>query len=102
MKKIQIIEIGDKVRSFDFDCKEVDTINSCYVEGIVESIEGHPIGGGGKYIKFKITKKIFAGEDLKETVGEYNWVPQNGQETWTGKETNNAVKIKRCIEKSMI
>jgi hypothetical protein len=93
MKKVEIIKVGDKVRSFDFDCKEVDTINSCFVEGIVESIEGHPMGGGGEFVKFIITKKVFSGEETDRSVGEYNWVPQNGQKQWTGKLTNNVIKI---------
>jgi hypothetical protein len=93
MKKVEIIKVGDKVRSFDFDCKEVDTINSCFVEGIVESIEGHPMGGGGEFIKFEITRKVFSGEETNRSVGEHNWVPQNGQKQWTGKLTNNVIKI---------
>ena len=93
MSKVEIIKVGDKVRSFDFDCKEVDTINSCFVEGVVESIEGHPQGGGGEYLKFKISRKIFSGEEITQTIGDFNWVPQNGQKTWTGKLINNVVKI---------
>ena len=93
MTKVEKIKVGDKVRSFDFDCKELDTINSCFVEGIVESIEGHPMGGGGEYLKFKISRKVFGGKERTETLGEFNWVPQNGQETWLGKVTDNVVKI---------
>jgi|TARA_B100000035_G_scaffold270098_1_gene244278 hypothetical protein len=88
------VKVGDKVRSFDFHYRDIDGENACYVEGIVESIEGHPIGGGGKYAKFKITRKIFGGEEREETLGEYNWAPQNGQEDWTGKLTNHMEVIK--------
>ena len=93
MTKVQKIKVGDKVRSFDFDCKELDTINSCFVEGVVENIEGHPMSGDGEYLKFKISRKIFGGKEIPQTIGDYNWVPQNGQMTWLGKVTDNVVKI---------
>ena len=90
---VKTVKVGDKVRSFDFDSHEVEGRDACYVEGVVESIEGHPMGGGGEYVKFLITKKIFSGKERTGSVGEFNWVPQNGQETWTGKLTNHIVKI---------
>lgn len=91
---MKIVKVGDKVRSFDFHHKDKNGINACYVEGIVESIGGHPFGGGGKYAKFKITRKVFSGEEREETLGEYNWAPQNGQENWNGKLTNQMEVIK--------
>jgi hypothetical protein len=93
MTKAEIIKVGDKVRSFDFHDRDANAFDACYVEGVVESIEGHPLGGGGEYLKFKITKKVFSGKNVERTVGEYNWVPQNGQETWTGDITDHVVKI---------
>jgi len=93
MDNIQIIKEGDKVRSFDFDSRDIKGNDACYVEGVAESIEGHPMGGGGKYVKFKITRKVFSGEERSGSLGEYNWAPQNGQEDWTGKLTNQLAKI---------
>tara|TARA_B100001287_G_scaffold240575_1_gene215048 strand:+ start:2577 stop:2864 length:288 start_codon:yes stop_codon:yes gene_type:complete len=94
MSKVKTVKVGDKVRSFDFHSRDVEGIDACYVEGVVESIEGHPMGyGDGEYVKFLITKKIFSGEERTETLGEYNWVPQNGQENWNGKLTNHIEKI---------
>lgn len=93
MIKVEIIKVGDKVRSFDFQDRDANAFDACYVEGVVESIEGHPQGGGGEYLKFKITRKVFGGKELDVTIGDYNWVPQNGQETWTGKITDHVVKI---------
>jgi len=93
MTKMTKVKVGDKVRSFDFDSHEVKGKDACYVEGVVESIEGHPMSGDGEYAKFKITKKIFGGEERTETLGEYSWAPQNGQQTWLGKLTNHLTII---------
>lgn len=81
-------KVGDNVRSHDFDERDITGPNACYVEGIVESIEPHPMGGGGNFVKFKISKKIFGGKEIERTVGEYNWVPQNGSYSIMGQTTN--------------
>lgn len=93
MDTIYKAQVGDNVRSHDFSGRETEGPNACYVQGIVESIGPHPLYGGEKnYVKFKITKKIFGGKEITKTIGEYNWVPQNGSHTWMG-PTTNIVKV---------
>lgn len=93
MDTVYKAQVGDNVRSHDFTYRDTEGPNACYVEGIVESIEGHPVYGSGKYLKFKITKKIFGGKEISQTLGEYNWVPQNGAYSIMG-PTDNVEKIK--------
>ena len=88
METIYEAQVGDNVRSHDFNDRDITGPNACYVQGIVESIEGHPMGGGGKFVKFKITKKIFGGKEITEKLGEYNWAPQNGSYSFMGSTTN--------------
>jgi hypothetical protein len=88
-----IINVGDKVRSYDFRSHK-----DCYVEGIVESIEGHPLGGGTDakiYLKFLITRKVFNGKEIldHDTIGEYNWVPQNGVPVAMSDRLTNEVEL---------
>lgn len=85
-----IIKVGDKVRSYDFP-----TSKDCFVEGVVESIEGHPLGGGGEFLKFKINRKVFSGKEIldSERIGEYNWAPQNGQVQMMSDELTNGVEL---------
>lgn len=92
MNTLYEAQVGDKVRSHDFMSRDIEGPNACYVEGIVESIEGHPLYGSGNYIKFKILKKVFGGKERNETLGEYNWVPQNGSFSIMG-PTDNVEKI---------
>lgn len=92
--KISKIKIGDNVRSFDFvGNTDIEGKNACFVEGIVESIEGHPVSGGGSFYKFKIIRKIFGGQERSEQNGEYNWAPVNGQKDLFGREVNQVFKI---------
>jgi len=87
------IKIGDNVRSFDFvGNKDMEGANACYVEGIVESIEGHPLGGRASFYKFKIVRKIFGGIECDQD-SEYNWAPVNGQKDLFGREVNQVELI---------
>jgi hypothetical protein len=70
------IKVGDKVRSFDFDFREITGENACFVEGIVEGI------GPGRY-KIKTTKRIFGGEN-KADYKEYYYPPKNGTPSFWG------------------
>ena len=84
---------GDKIRSFDFDSKDLEGNNACYIEGVVEAITEHPVSGGGRYYKFKCTRKIFGGKEIKESIGDEVYAPLNGMKTWTGEELNQVEKI---------
>ena len=85
-----IIKVGDKVRSYDFP-----TSKDCFVEGVVESIEGHPLSGTGEYLKFKVTRKVFGGKEIfdADSIGEYNWAPQNGLSQMLSDELTNGVEL---------
>ena len=78
------IQIGDRVRSFDFVSRDITGENACYVEGIVEDIGVFGFSGCDRYL-IRVGRHVFAGEDLPEgdaprcgLVGQCVYPPING------------------------
>ena len=70
-----MIEVGDKVRSFDFDyCRDLTGERACYVEGYVVGIEPH--GGCDRYV-IAVDRAVFGGEE-REVWPKKVYPPVNG------------------------
>lgn len=81
------INIGDKVRSFDFPThRDIEGPDACFVEGIVEGFEGN-------HLVIKVTREVFEGEDLEVIGGRKVRAPLNGLRTSRGRITDGVVKI---------
>jgi hypothetical protein len=70
------IKIGSKVRSFDFESRDLTGQNSFYVEGVVVDISD--MSGNGRY-SILVEKQIFRGEEANYHVGTIVYPPVNGQ-----------------------
>tara|TARA_R110002020_G_scaffold46591_1_gene132525 strand:- start:953 stop:1441 length:489 start_codon:yes stop_codon:yes gene_type:complete len=81
------INIGDKVRSFDFAAhRDIEGPDACFVEGIVEGFEGN-------HLVIKVTREVFEGENLEVIGGRKVRAPLNGLRTSRGRITDGVVKI---------
>ena len=69
------IEIGSKVRSFDFDSRDLVGENAFYVEGVVVDIS--ETSCNGRY-SILVEKQIFRGEEANYHVGTIVYPPVNG------------------------
>ena len=74
-----MIQVGDRVRSFDFVRgdfgRDLGGERACYVEGVVESFverEGCP-----RY-EVRVDRDVFGGQDLDVRVGDLVYPPVNG------------------------
>lgn len=68
MENVHYIEkagpfVGDRVRSFDFDCRDLEGERACYMEGQVVGLE--QIEGCWRY-KIEVRKSIFRGMDMTD------------------------------------
>lgn len=74
------INIGDKVRSYDFFDRSLEGPNACYIEGVVEAIGSFPnfIDATPRY-EIRCTKQVFEGKEIKPE-DEYFYPPVNGLE----------------------
>ena len=73
---IEVLEVGDKVRSYDFE--RIDGLGKdCYIEGIIEGIVRLPHNSHHSY-KLKATKRIFGGKDVTHKMEDYYYPPVNG------------------------
>lgn len=79
------ISVGDQVRSFDFESRDVAGKNACYVEGLVESIES------GRYL-IRVNRQVFEGKERGELVGSLVYPPCNGTRSWLGR-VNDGVAL---------
>jgi hypothetical protein len=85
--KIQTITEGQRVRSFDFDGRDLEGERACYVEGTVMGFDN--IQGCDRYV-IKVSKRVFGGEEV--TPEDDTFIPPvNGTPTWMGGVTN-------CVE----
>ena len=75
-----MIQVGSKVRSFDFargdGGRELEGERACYVEGIVEGFK--EVEGCERYI-VRVDRKVFGGEE-EDILGRFPYVypPVNG------------------------
>jgi len=88
-----IIEIGDHVRSFDFERRDLDGEYACYMEGdVIEIVHWQ---GCDRY-RIRVTDRIVGGknigvsDDFKEVLP-----PVNGTPTSLGRVCNGVVKMNR-------
>lgn len=79
------IQIGSKVRSFDFHSRDTTGEDACYVEGEVVDIRWD--GGCDRYV-ILIEKQVFAGKEEDTHVGTLVLPPVNGTPKWTGGVTD--------------
>lgn len=88
------INIGDKVRSFDFSSMpngfDIEGPDACFIEGIVEGfIE---VEGCMRY-DIKATRRVFNGVEKDIEEGQRFIPPVNGTPTMLGRITNGVVKV---------
>ena len=69
------IQIGSKVRSFDFHSRDITGEDACYVEGEVIDIRWD--GGCDRYV-ILIEKQVFAGKEEDTHIGTLVQPPVNG------------------------
>jgi len=95
------IQIGDKVRSFDFPGRDLTGERACYVEGIVVAIAPRPrpcMDGIERY-HIRITARVFGGirKEPREILAEYRrglaLPPVNGTRQYLGNPTDGVEKI---------
>jgi len=76
------IQIGNRVRSFDFadgpDGRALEGESACYVEGVVMAIE--EIRGCDRY-KILVDRDVFSGKESDNRVGNEVFPPVNGTPT---------------------
>lgn len=71
------IEIGSKVRSFDFDHRDLEGDNAFYVEGKVVNILSGGVYGCDRYV-ILVGRQIFQGEEVDYHIGKEILPPVNG------------------------
>ncbi len=69
------IQIGSKVRSFDFDSRDITGEDACYVEGEVVDIQWD--GGCDRYV-ILVEKQVWGGVEESDNVGFTVQPPVNG------------------------
>ena len=80
------IQVGDRVRSFDFRCHDLEGERACYIEGRLVAIQEHQYECNRYMIR--VDRKVFAGEELEVELGTYVYPPINGAPTLFGRTTD--------------
>ena len=90
---INNIEVGDLVRSYDFN-----DIDDCYVEGIVIEM-GVRMQGSDRY-KIAPVKSVQNGEECPDSLrlNHFIYPPVNGTQSWMGGVTNCVKRIRRISD----
>jgi len=86
------LQVGDRVRSFDFDSRELEGPSACYIEGVIEDV-GLFEGATCECYRIKVSRQVFDGIEYNDLVGKYVQAPKNGVRKLFGGECNAVVKI---------
>ena len=81
--------IGDRVRSFDFDCHDLEGERACYMEGQITGVD--QFEGCWRY-KIEVRRSIFRGQEMSDFPSVI-FPPINGTPTWTGRVTGGVEVI---------
>ena len=81
------IEIGSKVRSFDFDHRELTGERAFYAEGLVVNSLSAGVYGCERYV-ILVERQIFQGEEADYHVGKEIYPPVNGVPKLFGGKTD--------------
>lgn len=93
------IAVGDRVRSFDFQSRDVEGDRACYVEGTVERIGEPPFQldtGHHAVYAIRVERRVFNGWEVTEgwgAVGDRVFPPVNGIPKTFGGVTDGVVKV---------
>ena len=75
-EKLRQVKVGDFVRSFDFESRDVEGDRACYCEGVVEDVVQGP--DCDRY-KICVTRRVFGGKVLTgDRVEKEVFPPVNG------------------------
>lgn len=85
------MKIGDTVRSFDFDGRELEGSGACYVEGKLVGIDSTHFDCPRYVIHVK--KRIFDGKRIEGDGNEFVYPPVNGTPTWLGGVCDGVVLV---------
>jgi hypothetical protein len=89
--------VGSKVRSFDFESRDLDGERACYVEGEVVEV-GVVLEGCQRY-RIRVDKRVFGGKVLTgPRVEKEVFPPVNGTASWLGKPIDVVVCIDDAAE----
>jgi len=72
---VEEIKVGDRVRAFDYDCRDLNGSEACYTEGKVVDII---YGPEARYV-IKVTRDVWLGKEMKVRVGGKVFPPLNGR-----------------------
>lgn len=92
MNPIEKISVNDKVRSFDFGCRDLTGERACYMEGVVTKVMAD---GEWDYPAYEIeVKRMVSGGKERTEFPDTIYPPINGTEDWIGMMMNNVVVLK--------
>jgi hypothetical protein len=96
-KSNSTIEVGSKVRSYDFESRDLEGERACYVEGYVMEV-GVVLEGCPRY-RIAVDKRVFGGKVLNGSEAEQDvFPPVNGTASWLGKPIDVVVCIDDAAE----
>ena len=118
------LKLGDRVRSFDFDAKDLEGDRANYVEGIIYEITDHKTHeffcDCDRY-KVRVYRRVWQGERLwapqepkesssgtfqgnlsTDSEAEYVYPPVNGTPTWKGGKTDKVQLIGKASSALML
>lgn len=72
------IGIGDRVRAYDYDCRDLEGPDACFTEGIVLGFENEGDIENGRYV-IMADRDVWAGKEMDVRVGTRIYPPANGR-----------------------
>jgi len=87
------IVVGSKVISFDFESRDLEGEQACYVEGEVVKMGSFPEFPDCDRYKIRVDKRVFGGKEVAPE-DDHVYSPLNGTPTTLGRSTNGVYLIR--------
>ena len=91
---VEEIKVGDRVRAFDYDCRDLTGSEACYTEGVVLDIVNDGDEPQGRYV-IKVDRDMWLGKEMKVRVGGKVFPPVNGRVIYPANVFMNRVTVLR-------
>jgi len=72
------IAVGDRVRTYDYNCRDLKGSDACYTEGNVVGFEDEGSVDRGRYV-IMVEREVWCGKPMNVRVGTKVFPPANGR-----------------------
>jgi hypothetical protein len=89
---VDSVRVGDRVRAYDYDCRDLSGRDACFTEGVVTGFVHEGGVDHGRYV-ISVERDVWAGKDMDVRRGGNVYPPVNGRIIYPANKFINLVEV---------